>query len=123
VPRHDGRPGPYTNAEIAAGVQELGHSCTGQYIGQLKAGRHAPSLELARAIASFFKVPGGYFSDPETASRTDEQLGFLVSLRNAKVTALALRAADLSDEGLATLNEVLDQIRAEEGLPPGQPGG
>jgi transcriptional regulator with XRE-family HTH domain len=110
--------GSYTNKELADAVQDRGTSCTPQYIGQLRAGRHAPSLEMAAAIAGVFGVPTDYFSNPDTASRTDDQLAFLASLRDTRVTAVALRAADLSDQGLATLSTVIDEIRAAEGLPP-----
>lgn len=121
--------GSYTNKELAEAVQARGVRCTPQYIGQLRAHKHVPSLEMAGAIARIFGVPTDYFNNPDVACRADEQLAFLASLRDAGVTAVALRAAGLSADGLETLHSVIDRIRAEEGLPverlgppePGQP--
>lgn len=110
--------GPFTNAELAKAVTAQGVNCTPQYIGQLRADKHAPSLEMAAALARALGVPINYFSDPDIARRTDEELAFLASLRDTRVTAIALRAADLSAEGLQTLHALIDRIRAEEGLPP-----
>jgi transcriptional regulator with XRE-family HTH domain len=108
---------PYTNKELAEAVQARGVRCTPQYIGQLRANKHAPSLEMARALAQVFGVPIDYFNDPGVARSTDEQLTYLAALQDAGVTRVALRAAGLSPSALKTLHEVIDRIRAEEGLP------
>lgn len=113
---HRGRP-PYTNKELAEAVQARGVRCTPQYIGQLRAGKHAPSLEMARALAQVFGVPIDYFNDPGVARDTDKQLAYLAAIQDAGVTKIALRAAGLSPSALETLHEVIDRIRAEEGLP------
>jgi len=111
-----GRP-PYTNRELAEAVQARGVRCTPQYIGQLRADKHAPSLEMARALAQVFGVPIDYFNDPGVARSTDEQLAYLSAVRDAGVTKIALRATGLSPGALEMLHEVIDWIRAEEGLP------
>jgi transcriptional regulator with XRE-family HTH domain len=111
-----GRP-PYTNRELAEAVQTRGVRCTPQYIGQLRADKHAPSLEMARALAQVFGVPIDYFNDPGVARDTDEQLAYLSAIRDAGITKVALRAAGLSPGALEILHEVIDWIRAEEGLP------
>ena len=113
---------PFTNRELADAVRAQGAECTPQYIGQLRAGRHAPSLKVAAALARTYGVPIEYFSDPAVADRTDDELAVLAKLRDAGVTAVALRAAGLSDAGLQALAEVIDQIRAAEGLPAESPG-
>jgi transcriptional regulator with XRE-family HTH domain len=115
VHRH-GRP-PYTNKELAEAVQARGVRCTPQYIGQLRAGKHAPSLEMARALAQVFGVPIDYFNDPSLARSTDQQLTYLAAIQDAGVTKVALRAAGLSPSALEALHEVIDRIRAAEGLP------
>lgn len=107
---------PYTNKELAEAVQARGVRCTPQYIGQLRANKHAPSLEMARAVAQVFGVPIDYFSDPGVTRSTDAQLAFLAAIQDAGVTRVALRVAGLSPGALETLHEVIDQIRAEEGL-------
>lgn len=114
---HRGRHSPYTNKDLAEAVQACGVPCTAQYIGQLRAGKHAPSLELARALAQVFGVPIDYFSDPGVARGVDRQLANLAALADAGVTKVALRAAGLSPGALETLNEIIDRIRATEGLP------
>lgn len=108
---------PYTNKELAEAVQARGVRCTPQYIGQLRAGKHAPSLEMARALAQVFGVSIDYFSHPSVGRDTDQQLAYLAALQDAGVTRIALRAADLSPSALQTLHEVIDQIRAKEGRP------
>src|ERR1035438_8123695 len=63
---------PFTNRELADAVRAQGAECTPQYIGQLRAGRHAPSLKVAAALARTYGVPIEYFSDPAVADRTDD---------------------------------------------------
>jgi transcriptional regulator with XRE-family HTH domain len=121
VTRRPGRP-PYTNKELAESVQARGLRCTPQYIGQLRAGKHAPSLEMARALAQVFGVPIDYFNDPSVARSADQQLSYLTAIQDAGVTKVALRAAGLSASALDALHEVIDQIRAAEGLPVDGPG-
>jgi transcriptional regulator with XRE-family HTH domain len=107
---------PYTNKELAEAAQARGVRCTPQYIGQLRAGKHAPSLEIARALAQVFGVPIDYFNDPGVARDTDQQLAYLAAIQDAGVTRIALRAAGLSPGALEILHKVIDRIRAEEGL-------
>jgi ESX-1-secreted protein regulator len=110
--------GPLTNKELAEAVQAFGVRCTPQYVGQLRASKHAPSLDVAVALGRAFGVPIDYFSDDDIARQTDEQLAFLAATRDAAVTKVALRAVGLSPRGLATLYAVILRIRAAEGLPP-----
>lgn len=111
-----GRP-PYTNSELAEAVRARGVRCTPQYIGQLRTNKHAPSLEMARALAQVFGVPIDYFNDPGVARSVDQQLAQLTALADAGVTKVALRAAGLSPGSLEALHEIIERIRAEEGLP------
>jgi transcriptional regulator with XRE-family HTH domain len=107
---------PFSNKELAEAVQARGVRCTPQYIGQLRVGKHAPSLGMARALAQVFGVPIDYFNDPDAARSTDEQLARLAAIQDAGVTRIALRAAGLSPRALEALHEVIDRIRADEGL-------
>jgi transcriptional regulator with XRE-family HTH domain len=108
---------PHTNKELAEAVQARGVRCTPQYIGQLRVNKHAPSLEMARALAQVFGVPIDYFNDPGVARDTDQRLAYLAAIQDAGVTRVALRAAGLSASALETLHEIIERIRAEEGLP------
>ena len=112
---------PYTNKELAEAVRACGVRCTPQYIGQLRANKHAPSLEMAGALARVFGVPIDYFNDLGVARRTDQQLAHLAVLADAGVTKVALRTAGLSPGALEALYELIERIRAEEGLPTDRP--
>jgi transcriptional regulator with XRE-family HTH domain len=112
---------PYTNKELAEAVRACGVQCTPQYIGQLRANKHAPSLEMARALAQVFGVTIDYFNDLGVVRRTDQQLAHLAALADAGVTKVALRTAGLSPSALEALYEIIERIRAEEGLSTDRP--
>ncbi|MCM6778065.1 transcriptional regulator [Nocardia sp. CDC159] len=75
-----------------------------------------PRLDLVRAFARYFEVPPSYFLDDE---RPDDAQGELAeAMRRAGVGALGLRAAGLSETSLRHIAQIIDNIRALEGLPP-----
>lgn len=74
---------------------------------------------MARALAQVFGVPIDYFNDPGVARDINQQLARLAALADAGVTDIALRAAGLSTAALEALQEIIERIRAEEGLPSG----
>lgn len=103
---------PYTNAQIA---REVGVSES--LIGQLRSGVRAnPTWQTIDALAKFFKVPVGYFFDeqPEQPSTVDPRVQ--EALRNAGVVHIATRAAELSEDGLRTVMDVIDAVLAREQL-------
>jgi transcriptional regulator with XRE-family HTH domain len=105
--------GPYNNEEVA---RETGVSRA--YIAYLRKGeRENPTLATLQALARFFGVKTAYFFDDQVAESTDAQLGILVAMRDARVSAIAMRAADLSDRGLDALADIVEQVRGLEGLP------
>jgi transcriptional regulator with XRE-family HTH domain len=110
---------PYTLKEVTDGINEAAGEqvISVQYLSQLRNGdRTEPAYSKLVAIAKFFGVHAGYFSDEATFQRTDEELRLLTAMRDSGVRNLALRATGLSDNSLALISALIDQARRNEGL-------
>ncbi|GAA0495610.1 XRE family transcriptional regulator [Paractinoplanes deccanensis] len=95
------------------------------YIWQLRTGRRGnPTIQHLTALATYFGVPVAYFLDDEQAARVDSQLELLRTIRDAGVTEIALRAADVSPRGRDTINELIRKVwESERSARPGdRPG-
>ncbi|EMF02501.1 helix-turn-helix transcriptional regulator [Streptomyces mobaraensis NBRC 13819 = DSM 40847] len=122
---------PYTNAhvaeEISRGTEEYGGvTLTEQYLSMLRNGKRAnPSPDVLRALAKFFAVPVGYLmgdlSAPQTA-RVEEEVRFLVAMRDQRVRAIALRSVGLPPEVQDSLTTIISQFRQQMNLPSDPPG-
>lgn len=113
--RASGRPEPsyMTVAEAIRSGQGVAISHT--YIWQLRTGRRDnPTVQHLTALAGYFGVPVAYFIDDEVTRRVDGQLALLRSLRDAGVTEIALRAADVSPEGREVITEAIREIWESE---------
>jgi hypothetical protein len=111
--------GPYTLREIADAINaEAGTSLiSAAYISQLRTGqRTEPSHSRLAALARFFGVATGYFTDEATTEETSRQLEVLAALRDDAVRTVALRAAGLSQSSLAAVRAVIENARRLEGL-------
>jgi transcriptional regulator with XRE-family HTH domain len=108
-----------------------GISISHTYIWQLRTGRRTnPTVQHLTALAVFFGVPVAYFLDDAEARKIDDQLDLLRTLRDAQVTEIALRAADVSAASREAIGEIVrkvwelenpaDRRRAPDGV--GQPG-
>ncbi|MFJ2216708.1 Secondary metabolite protein [Streptomyces sp. NPDC101062] len=122
---HPENRGPYTYAEVAAGIQEAsgdqGKGLTASAIQQLRTGaKKNPTRYTIKALAEFFGVPAGYFVDEEAAHRTRAEIAVLAAMRDRNVRTVALRANGLSTETLQMVATVIEQARILEGLP-GEP--
>ncbi|GAA1914921.1 helix-turn-helix domain-containing protein [Streptantibioticus ferralitis] len=122
---------PYTNAHVAAeisqGTEEYGGvSLTEQYLSMLRNGKRAnPSPDVLRAVAKFFGVPVGYLLGDLSASqaqRVEEEVRFLVAMRDQRVRAIALRAVGLPPDVQDCLTTIIGQFRREMNLPSDPPG-
>lgn len=116
---------PFRLREVAEGVNEqAGASLVSvQYLSQLRNGdRRKPSHEVLSALSKWFGVPVTYFSDDETARRTDDELRVLKLMKDAKVRNLAFRAEGMSEESLSLVTELIERLRRADGLP-GDSGG
>jgi transcriptional regulator with XRE-family HTH domain len=117
----------YTNEEVAVAVKALNPDIRvgGAYLSALRNGtKKKPSTELLAALARHFGMPISYFFDEEPAARGDGAAGELARLAdNTQVRRLALRALDLTPEGLAEVAELVERVLADEYQPPEDPGG
>lgn len=126
VPHPDGR--PYTMREVAEGINRAAGEqvISVQYLSHLRLGqRSVPSYEKLQAIAKFFGVDVGYFSDKLPAEKADQQTEIVQALRDAGIRSMALRSIGLSEASLSTVQALIDHLRSQEGLPPaadGEPG-
>ncbi len=106
----------YSHEEVARACREAtGESFSATYLWQLRTGRRDnPTKRHLEALAQFFQVPPAYFFDDEQSSRIAEELELLGALRDAGVRNVALRAVNLSPEGLGTISDMIDAIARRE---------
>ncbi|MCX2970372.1 helix-turn-helix transcriptional regulator [Streptomyces sp. TRM70308] len=121
---------PYTNDEVAAAVKESHPHIRvgGAYLSALRTGtKKNPSTELLTALARFFGVPASYFLDEATAAQTDAEIALAQVAHNLGVRNLALRALELSPEGLAAVTRIVEHVldgrtgHGDDGAPPESP--
>jgi len=112
------RPEPSYMAVAEAVRSEQGVSISHTYIWQLRTGRRDnPTIQHLTALATYFGVPVAYFIDDDHTTRIDAQLDLLRTIRDAGVTELALRAADVSPRGRDTISELIQRVwESEKGL-------
>jgi transcriptional regulator with XRE-family HTH domain len=112
------RPEPSYMAVAEAVRNDQGVSISHTYIWQLRTGRRDnPTIQHLTALATYFGVPVSYFVDDEQTTRIDSQLDLLRTIRDAGVTELALRAADVSPRGRDTISELIQRVwESEKGL-------
>ncbi|MCT2593537.1 helix-turn-helix domain-containing protein [Streptomyces sp. N2-109] len=123
---HGPRGRPYTNEEVATAVKRVnpGIRVGGAYLSALRKGtKRNPSTELLTALARFFGVPTSYFLDESTAARAAAEIELAKVARNLGVRNLALRALELSPEGLAAVTQIVEHVLEGDtrAQPPGPP--
>ncbi|BCY10019.1 helix-turn-helix transcriptional regulator [Actinoplanes sp. L3-i22] len=105
----------YTNEDVAAAVKAINPEIRvgGAYLSALRNGtkRH-PSTELLAALARHFGKPIAYFFDEPDPEPGADELARLAD--NTQVRRLALRALDLSPEGLTAVAELVEQALAAD---------
>jgi transcriptional regulator with XRE-family HTH domain len=120
--RPDGRRGRrFTNEEVASAIKAANPDIrvTGSYLSALRTGaKRNPSVDLLRALAQFFGVPASYFLDHATAAQTDAEIELARVASNLGVRKLALRALELSPEGLAAVTKIVEHVlESDRGAP------
>ncbi|MFI2029805.1 hypothetical protein [Streptomyces buecherae] len=98
---------------VLTAIQRSPHYWTGRkarHQALRRGSKKNPSTELLQALAQFFGVPTSYFLDEETARRVDSEIALSRVARNNEVRNLALRALELSPEGLAAVSHIVDVV-------------
>jgi len=122
--------GEFTYREVEAGVRQIlaeradaggappDGSLSASYICNLRRGRRAnPTLNQVELLAQFFKVPVTYFvGTPSEVASIDGQMALVRVMRHEGVRDIALRASDLNDAGLRTLDGVIASLLALPGM-------
>jgi transcriptional regulator with XRE-family HTH domain len=107
-------PGPaeYSYMAVAEAIRaQQGIPISHTYIWQLRTGRRTnPTVAHLTALARFFGVPVAYFLDDDEARRIDDQLELLRTLRDARVTEIAMRAADVSASSREAISEIVRKV-------------
>jgi transcriptional regulator with XRE-family HTH domain len=115
----------YTNEEVATAVKRAHPSIRvgGAYLSALRKGtKRNPSTELLSALARFFGVPTAYFLDEETAAQTVAEIELAKVAHHLGVRNLALRALELSPEGLAAVTRIVEHVlEGDTAQPPSPP--
>ncbi|MBC2878388.1 MULTISPECIES: helix-turn-helix domain-containing protein [Streptomyces] len=95
---------PYSNEEVARACREsTGESFSATYLWQLRTGRRDnPAKRHLEALAAFFRVP------------VAEEVALLSAMRDAGVRDVALRAVNLSPDGLGTVKDLIEAIARRE---------
>jgi transcriptional regulator with XRE-family HTH domain len=106
----------FTHEEVARACREAtGESFSTTYLWQLRTGRRDnPTKRHLEALARFFQIPVAYFFDDEQGARISAELELLGALRDAGVRSVALRAVNLSPEGMGTISDMIDLIARRE---------
>ncbi|WP_433887533.1 XRE family transcriptional regulator [Streptomyces sp. CA-111067] len=106
----------YSHEEVARACREAtGDSFSATYLWQLRTGRRDnPTKRHLEALAQFFQVPVAYFFDDAEGAQVAAELQLLGALRDAGVRSVALRAVNLSPEGMGTISDMIDLIARRE---------
>lgn len=114
IRRSDGK--AHTNEEVADWCRaHTGEPFSRAYVSQLRKGERAnPTKRNLEALAAFFDVSPVYFFDDEKSEQIRAELEVLGALRDNTVRQLALRASNLSPEGLGTIADMIDAIGKRE---------
>lgn len=106
----------FSHEEVAKACrQATGETFSAAYLWQLRTGRRTnPTKRHLEALAQFFHVPVTYFFDEDKSVAIARELEVLGVLRDAEVRSVALRAVNLSREGIATISDMIDVIARRE---------
>lgn len=104
--------GPYTMEEVVDGLRARGGpTISYNFLHALRRGtRDNPTKQHLEALASWFGVPVSYFFDDEVSTRVRSQIQLLSAMRNNAIRDIALRASELTPEGLSALADIIDNV-------------
>lgn len=106
----------YSHEEVARACREAtGETFSATYLWQLRTGRRDnPTKRHLESLARFFEVPVAYFFDDEEGADIAKELELLGALRESGIRSVALRAVNLSPEGVGTISDMIDVIARRE---------
>jgi ESX-1-secreted protein regulator len=106
-----------TTRSLAQQVSDAGHPVSHAYIARLLNGQaDDPSLACLRALAKVFHVPLSYLVAAEASEPQDTDPDLLVAMQDEHIRLIALAAKGLTNESLETVLNVINRVRALEGL-------
>jgi transcriptional regulator with XRE-family HTH domain len=113
----------YSNDEVAAamGRGEPGR-ISGSYLWLLRRGdRDNPTIKHLEALATFFDVSPAYFFDDAKSRAIASELALLRAMKDSDVRRIAARLQGLSPRGMNAIANIIESVRAAEGLAPSPP--
>ena len=113
----DGR--AWSNVAVAKAMHAIGFPGAPGYLSQLRNGqRDNPTLAYVKAVATVFGVPATYFTDDqEQADRVSQEHAMVTAMQQSGIAGLALRATDLDEESLHSVEVIINTIRKLRGYP------
>jgi len=109
--------GPHTSAEVIAALKAEGVTMSAPYLSQLRSGnRTNPSSTTMSALANFFRIKPAYFTDDEYYEKLDEELSWLLVMRDEEVRRIAIGASELSAKAKEDVVHCVDELRRKEHL-------
>ncbi|MGH3897600.1 MAG: helix-turn-helix domain-containing protein [Pseudonocardiaceae bacterium] len=116
--RPSGENREYQGKEVVAAIRAAGGEMSESYLSELRRGiKPNPTIRHLDALAEFFGVRPGYFTDDLVAEEVEAELELRSAMRKANVKDLALRVANLGLVERAAMNRLLAQIITEHDEP------
>lgn len=110
--------GPHSSHEVVKELRGEGIRISAPYLSQLRTGQRTnPSAEIMEAIAQFFRISVAYFTDDRYFRKVDEELTWLLHMRNENVRFVTSRALELSEDSLLEWICYADGLRRQEASP------
>jgi transcriptional regulator with XRE-family HTH domain len=102
----------YTNREVVTACKAAGLELSESHLSELRRGvKQNPTLRTLQAIASFFQVQVGYFTDAEIPAEVDRELA-----RQAAKLAQTLAANAAAQDELRAATQELQQAMRDSGV-------
>lgn len=99
-------------------AQRGGGTFSKEYVRQLRYGiKINPTKRHLESLAAFFDVEPAIFLDSERSKQIQADLDLAVAIRDAGVSALALRAVSLTPEARQKVLELMKSLQAEGNTP------
>lgn len=111
------QPHPKTNEDVAQAITAVtGENLSGTSVWKLRTGRSSnPTFKTLTALATFFKVPIGYFGEGEKSEAIADQVALLALMREEGISSVALRSlANLSVGGKQVISDMIESIARRE---------